>query len=201
MDISVAYWIGFLISFIAFICCIICSYLDLEIDFSLSGEKEFKIIKDNKTKKNTNLLTSIKNFKIEYWIVTLIYMLGLSSIYPYINFSSAFLFKTKFSKIPDKHLAETESDMYTGFCFIICAIIDPIIGLIQKKFGFRPYLLLTSVIFGLIAISLFYFNPLIGIVSLGLSSSILLTVTWTTIQLIVPKEDEVIKLILFFIIL
>ena len=173
----------------SFFACIVCAYLDLTIDES----EEFTIIKNNTDKVTTDPIQAIKNFRVEYWLCSIVYCLGISSIFPYINFSSEFLFKTKFSKIANKHLAETESDMFTGICFIICAMIDPFMGLIQKRFGLRPHLLFSSAFFGVIALCLFYVSPLIGIINLGLSNSILLTVYWTSIGLIVTKKDEVIK--------
>lgn len=194
------YWIGFSISVISFFSCCICAYIDIKFeqenpdpnDKNASNEKkEFKLIRNNIDKVTINPLEAIKEFKLEYWLCSIIYCLGMSSIYPYINFSSEFLFKTKFSKIIDKHLAEIESDMFTGVCFIICGFIDPFMGYVQKRFGMRPHLLLFSCLLGIVAISLFYISPLIGIINLGLSNSILLTVFWTTVGLTCTKKNEV----------
>jgi hypothetical protein len=185
--VSVTYWIGFYVSVISFISCIIVAYIDLSIE----NPKDFTFIKNNSANVTLNPIEAIKNFRTEFWLLCIIFSLGMSSVFPYINFSSEFLYKTKFAKITDKHLAETESDLFTGGCFIICAIIDPLMGIIQKKVGLRPYLLLLSVIFGFVAISLFFVSPTIGIINLGLSNSILLTVFWSTIGLVVKKSDEV----------
>lgn len=92
----------------------------------------------------------------------------------------------------DRNMAEKESAFFTGVCFIICAILDPIMGIIQKKMGLRPYLLLLSTIFGLSSIFLFFISPTIAIINLGLSNSILVTVFWITMGFVVNKSDEVI---------
>lgn len=158
---------------------------------TIEDPEEYSIIKDNSANVTMNPIQAIKNFKVEFWLLTIVYTLCISTVLPYINFSSEFLYKTKFARMVDRGLAERESALFTGLCFIMCAIFDPLMGLIQNKIGLRPYLLLLSSLFGISAIFLFFSNPMIGIINLGLSNSILLTVYWITVGIVVKKSEEV----------
>lgn len=166
----------------------IVAYYEITID----NPKEFKIIQDNTSQTTMNPISAIRNFKTEFWLLTIVYCSTYCTVLPYINFSSEFLFKTKFKSMVDRNLAEEESALFTGGCFIVCAILDPVLGLIQKKVGLRPYLLLFSTCLGISAIFLFFVQPMIGIINIGLSNSILSTVFWIAIGIVVDKKEEVI---------
>ena len=183
-----SYWVGFIIPVIWFISCIIVSYMDI----TMENPKEIIIIKDNSNIVTINPIKAIKNFRTEFWLLSIVFCLSISSVAPYINFSSEFLYKTKFAKMIDRHLAEKDSALFTGSCFIICAVLGPIMGIVQKKVGMRPYFLLLSTILALSSVILFYISPMIGIINLGISNSILMTVFWITMGFVVNKSEEVI---------
>ena len=185
-DISSSFWLGFALSVFSFIGCLICAYLELTIE----NPEKITYIQDHSATTTMNPIKALKNLKTEFWLLCIVFCSCISTVLPLINFSTEFLYKTKFAYMTDKKTAESEASFFTGCCFILCAILDPIMGMIQKKVGLRPYFLLLSTILGLLAIMLFNYYPMIGIISLGTSQSILYTVFWITMSFVVNKSDE-----------
>jgi len=73
--------------------------------------------------------------------------------------------------------------------FLISSILIPLIGIIVDKKGKRAKALILSAFVGIITYMMFiFFDPIIPLITLGLSYSIFCSVIWPSFSMVIQKD-------------
>lgn len=128
-------------------------------------------------------ITDVKDFKLPFWLVTLICVTYYVAIFPFISVGQDFFVK-RFD------MDGQEADRVSSIIYLISGIGSPIAGLLIDKLGFNIFWILLSEVATVVAHLLLGFsqvNPYIGVVILGLAYSGLASGLWPLVALIIPE--------------
>jgi len=119
-----------------------------------------------------------------YWYVSFLCLAFYSMVFPFVAFSSMFLQK-KFGLSPG------QAGFYGSFVYLATAIITPLFGLVLDRIGKRA----TVMLFGSLvivpchlALGLTNFSPLLSMIGLGVSFSLVASALWPSLPLLVEEK-------------
>jgi predicted MFS family arabinose efflux permease len=123
-------------------------------------------------------------YPTSYWYVSFLCLAFYSMIFPFVAFSSMFLQK-KFGLSPG------QAGFYGSFVYIATAVITPLFGLFLDRVGKRA----TIMLFGSLIIvpchlglGLTRFSPLLPMVGLGVSFSLVASALWPSLPLLIEEK-------------
>lgn len=126
----------------------------------------------------------IFKYPASFWYVSLLCLAFYSLVFPFVAFSSLFLQK-KFGLSPG------QAGFYGSFVYMATAIITPLFGLVLDKWGKRA----TVMLFGSLIIvpchlslGLTNFSPLLPMIGLGVSFSLVASALWPSLPLLVEEK-------------
>jgi MFS family permease len=130
------------------------------------------------------VVRDIFKYPASYWYVSLLCLAFYSLIFPFVAFSSLFLQK-KFGLSPG------QAGLYGSFVYITTAVITPLFGLVLDRVGKRA----TIMLFGSLvivpchlALGLTNFSPLLPMIGLGVSFSLVASALWPSIPLLIEEK-------------
>lgn len=126
----------------------------------------------------------IFKYPASYWYVSFLCLAFYSMIFPFVAFSSMFLQK-KFGLSPG------QAGFYGSFVYMATAIITPLFGLFLDRVGKRA----TIMLFGSLvivpchlALGLTKFSPLLPMIGLGVSFSLVASALWPSLPLLIEEK-------------
>ncbi|XP_063696106.1 major facilitator superfamily domain-containing protein 1-like isoform X1 [Culicoides brevitarsis] len=128
-------------------------------------------------------LSDIKTFKISFWMVTVICVAYYVAIFPFIALGKVF-FERKFGFEPE------DANTVNSIVYIISAFASPALGFVIDKTGRNVMWVFLSIITTIIGHGILAFtfvNPYVGMITVGLSYSMLASSLWPLVALIVPE--------------
>ena len=73
-------------------------------------------------------ITDVKNFRLNFWILSLICVMYYLTIFPFVSLAQVF-FKRKYN------LTDDSANMVNSCVYIVAAVISPLCGFLVDKFG------------------------------------------------------------------
>jgi predicted MFS family arabinose efflux permease len=130
------------------------------------------------------VLRDIFKYPASYWYVSFLCLAFYSLVFPFVAFSSMFLQK-KFGLSPG------QAGFYGSFVYMATAVITPLFGLALDRIGKRA----TIMLFGSLvivpchlALGLTNFSPLLPMIGLGVSFSLVASALWPSLPLLVEEK-------------
>ncbi|CAG9784352.1 unnamed protein product [Diatraea saccharalis] len=130
-------------------------------------------------------LTDIFHFKSTFWLVSVICVAYYLAIFPFIALGKLF-FERKFDFTPQ------DANNVNSMVYLLSAALSPFFGILIDKTGRNVMWVIISIVttIGAHAMLAFTFcNPYIGVVSLGISYSLLASGLWPLVALIVQENQ------------
>ncbi|KAF7274046.1 hypothetical protein GWI33_013266 [Rhynchophorus ferrugineus] len=130
-------------------------------------------------------ITDVKDFKLTFWLLTIICVTYYIAIFPFISIGQGF-FITRFN------MTDTEADRIISLIYLISGVGSPLTGILLDKTGLNVFWIFLSMIITIISHTLLGFtsvNPYIGVVMLGISYSGLASGLWPMVSLIIPEHQ------------
>lgn len=130
-------------------------------------------------------LKDATNFKLDFWMLTLICVSFYLTIFPFIALGSKF-FQTKWGYSPSK------ADAADSVVYVISAATSPFIGLLVDKVGRNLVFLLVASILVMAShmlMAVTYINLWILMIALGIGYSIMCSALWPLVALAVPQHQ------------
>ncbi|XP_077285994.1 lysosomal dipeptide transporter MFSD1-like isoform X2 [Arctopsyche grandis] len=162
---------------ISLICALILTWMDKRADKKLTENSEHI--------EEPVKLSVIKDFSGVFWLVTVICVAYYVAIFPFVALGKIF-FERKFDYDPQS------ANVVNSIVYILSAVASPILGFVIDKTGRNLYWVIISICTTIGAHSMLAFtfwSPYIGMVTLGLSYSLLASALWPLVSLIIPESQ------------
>ncbi|GBP60911.1 Major facilitator superfamily domain-containing protein 1 [Eumeta japonica] len=130
-------------------------------------------------------LRDILKFKSVFWLVTVICVAYYLAIFPFIALGKLF-FERKFDYVPQ------DANTVNSMVYLLSAILSPFCGILIDKTGRNITWVIVSIIATIgahLILAFTFFNPYIGVISLGFSYSLLAAGLWPIVALIVQENQ------------
>lgn len=181
-DPSMALWAGEGIVVFSFICSLVLIFIDKYID-NVNIHTNDETTEDDEEVD----LKSMFNFSYLLWLIILCCLIFYAGFIPFNNIASGYL-TNKFKNMPKKD-SENLAGSYIAIPFFISTFMVPLFGILIDKIGKRSYFIIASSLLGMLAfISLEVFDPLVGMILIGITYSLFASVLWPTISIITSKK-------------
>ncbi|KAM8710696.1 hypothetical protein ACLKA7_017336 [Drosophila subpalustris] len=128
-------------------------------------------------------LTDVFTFKPPFWMVSIICVAYYVAIFPFIALGQKF-FMDRF------HYTESQANTVDSLVYLIAAVSSPIFGFIIDKVGRNVtwvFSATTTTIGAHLLLTFTQLNPYVGMVTMGLSYSMLAASLWPLVALIIPE--------------
>lgn len=128
-------------------------------------------------------ITDVKDFKLTFWLVTLVCVTYYVAIFPFITVGQEF-FKDRFN------MNDENADRISSLIYLISGVGSPLTGLLIDKTGLNVFWILVSVVLTVIShvlLGFTYVNPFVGVSLLGIAYSGLASGLWPLVALIIPE--------------
>jgi predicted MFS family arabinose efflux permease len=175
-SIRMTLWVTVIVMFIGYAAFLWYLRLDKKREPGSGGEKG--------TSADKFVVRDIFKYPASYWYVSLLCLAFYSLIFPFVAFSSLFLQK-KFGLSPGR------AGLYGSFVYITTAVITPLFGLVLDRVGKRA----TIMLFGSLvivpchlALGLSNFSPLLPMIGLGISFSLVASALWPSLPLLIEEK-------------
>jgi len=170
-------WIGAGLMTVSLVACIVYSIMDKV------AEKHFTRVVD--PSQNELNFKAVLNFDIRFWAISFLCLTYYSGVTPFIGLCSNFL--------QDKYgFSKTEANHYSSVTILTPMILSPFLGKLLDVLGRRPYFIILGSFFILPAHLIGAFtdwNPLIFIIPIGLSFSLVPSALWPAVPLVVNEKE------------
>ncbi|XP_022124494.1 major facilitator superfamily domain-containing protein 1 [Pieris rapae] len=130
-------------------------------------------------------MLDILNFKTVYWLLSIICVAYYVAIFPFIALGKLF-FERKFDFNPQQ--ANTVNSMV----YFLSAALSPFFGILIDKTGRNVMWVILSIITTIgshFLLAFTFVNPYVGVMSLGISYSLLASGLWPLVAMIVPESQ------------
>ncbi|XP_015610355.1 major facilitator superfamily domain-containing protein 1 [Cephus cinctus] len=128
-------------------------------------------------------ITDVKDFKGVFWLVTIVCIAYYVAIFPFIALGKVF-FERKYEYEP------AAANTVNSLIYSISAIASPVLGYVVDRTGKNVSWVFISICITMLAHGLLaftYVNPYIGMITMGLSYSMLASSLWPLIALVIPE--------------
>jgi MFS family permease len=170
-------WVSSVIMFISFALFLIYAGIDKKSERTFEG-------RDRKENSDKFAIQDVFRFRPSYWFVSILSMTFYSAIFPFTAFSTVFL-QTKFG------FSAVKGGFYTSLVVIGSMLFTPLFGFLVDRFGKRATMMIIGSILLVPAHALLGFtslNPVVAMVMLGFSFSLVPAALWPTIPLIIEEK-------------
>jgi MFS family permease len=170
-------WVSSVIMFISFALFLIYAGIDKKTERTFEGQ-------DRKNNSDKFVIQDIFRFRPSYWFVSILSMTFYSAIFPFTAFSTVFL-QTKFG------FSAVRGGFYTSLIVIGSMVFTPLFGFLVDKFGKRATMMIIGSILlvpSYAFLGLTSLNPVVAMVMLGFSFSLVPAALWPTIPLIIEEK-------------
>jgi nitrate/nitrite transporter NarK len=172
-----ALWVTVIVALIGYAAFLVYLQLDKKREAGLrAGEK--------KGSADKLVFRDIFKYPASFWYVSFLCLAFYSMIFPFVAFSSMFLQK-KFGLSPG------QAGFYGSFVYMATAVITPLFGLFLDRVGKRA----TIMLFGSLvivpchlALGLTKFSPLLPMIGLGVSFSLVASALWPSLPLLIDEK-------------
>ncbi|XP_032529860.1 major facilitator superfamily domain-containing protein 1-like [Danaus plexippus] len=130
-------------------------------------------------------LIDIFNFKPVYWLVCVICVAYYLAIFPFIALGKMF-FERKFDFMPQ------DANTVNSMVYLLSAALSPFFGILIDKTGRNVTWVILSIVTTIgshFLLAFTFINPYVGVMSLGISYSLLASGLWPLIAMIVPENQ------------
>ncbi|KAM3964851.1 lysosomal dipeptide transporter MFSD1 [Aphomia sociella] len=130
-------------------------------------------------------LKDVLHFKSVFWLVSVICVAYYLAIFPFIALGKIF-FERKFDFLPQ------DANTVNSMVYLLSAALSPFFGILIDKTGRNVMWVIISIVTTIGAHFLLAFtfcNPYFGVISLGMSYSLLAAGLWPLVALIVPQNQ------------
>ncbi|XP_043262920.1 major facilitator superfamily domain-containing protein 1-like [Colletes gigas] len=128
-------------------------------------------------------LSDVKDFKLIFWLITLLCIAYYVAIFPFISLGKVF-FERKYAYEPKS------ANTVNSLVYLISAIASPMLGYVVDKTGKNVLWVFISVLTTMVAHALLaftYVNPYMCMTLMGIAYSMLASSLWPLIALITPE--------------
>lgn len=176
-------WIGAILCGVSFVSVIIYSILDKAAERALPDRKPV-------SSENPLQFKAVLKFDVRFWIIALLCMAYYSGVFPFVAICTKYL-KTV-------HNVPTENaGWYASVVTLSSMALSPVLGKLLDRVGRRPYFVVLGsiliipmhVVLALLPVGGNPYIPLIPIIVIGLSFSIVPSALWPCIPLIIKDEE------------
>ena len=172
-----ALWVPVIVMFIGYAAFLEYMRLDRKKEEGSGG-------REKKESADKIVFRDIFKYPASYWYVSFLCLAFYSMIFPFVAFSSLFLQK-KFGLSPG------QAGFYGSFVYMATAVITPLFGLVLDRVGKRA----TIMLFGSLvivpchlALGLTKFSPLLPMIGLGVSFSLVASALWPSLPLLIEEK-------------
>jgi len=172
-------WLGTLLCALSFIAVLVYTVMDK------SSEKYFPSRRTNPEENALNF-RSVLHFDPRFWLIAIVCMCYYGGIFPFVAVASDFLQQ-------QYHMTQTDAGYYASIVTLASMILSPILGKFLDIVARRPIFVVLgslAVIPSHIALAFQLPYPIIPIIVMGLSFSLVPSALWPSIPLI-TKDKEV----------
>ncbi|KAL0894850.1 hypothetical protein ABMA27_013365 [Loxostege sticticalis] len=130
-------------------------------------------------------LKDVLHFKSIFWMVSVICVAYYLAIFPFIALGKLF-FERKFDFIPQ------DANNVNSMVYFLSAALSPFFGILIDKTGRNVTWVIVSIVTTIGAhfmLAFTFFNPYIGVITLGISYSLLASGLWPLVAMIVPENQ------------
>ncbi|CAH4005242.1 unnamed protein product [Pieris brassicae] len=130
-------------------------------------------------------MRDILNFKTVYWLLSIICVAYYVAIFPFIALGKLF-FERKFDFNPQ------EANTVNSMVYFLSAALSPFFGILIDKTGRNVMWVILSIITTIgshFLLAFTFVNPYVGVMSLGVSYSLLASGLWPLVAMIVPESQ------------
>lgn len=127
--------------------------------------------------------SDVKDFPATFWLMSVICVAYYVAIFPFIGLGQVF-FERKFDFSP------SNANAVNSIVYVISAIVSPFFGLMVDRVGRNILCVFVAIVFtiGSHALLTFTFiNPYVGMITMGVSYSMLASALWPMVALVVPE--------------
>ncbi|XP_059060480.1 major facilitator superfamily domain-containing protein 1-like [Achroia grisella] len=175
---GVALFIAALTCLISLVCGLILGWMDYRAEKILGRQ-------DEQANEEPFHLKDVLHFKSVFWLVSVICVAYYLAIFPFIALGKLF-FERKFDFLPQD--ANTANSMV----YLLSAALSPFFGILIDKTGRNVMWVIISILTTIGAhfmLAFTFCNPYIGVISLGISYSLLASGLWPLVALIVAQNQ------------
>jgi len=130
-------------------------------------------------------LTDVKNFPLNFWILSLICVMCYLTVIPFVGLSQVY-FKRKY------HLDIADANIVNSCIYIVSAIFSPICGFLVDRTGRNIIWISLGTILTCIAhfiVAMTQISPWFCTILMGIGYSILASALWPMVSLIIPPNQ------------
>ncbi|XP_038222171.1 major facilitator superfamily domain-containing protein 1-like [Zerene cesonia] len=130
-------------------------------------------------------LLDVLNFKTVFWLVSVICVAYYLAIFPFIALGKLF-FERKFDFSPQ------DANTVNSMVYFLSAALSPFFGILIDKTGRNVTWVILSIITTIgshFLLAFTFVNPYVGVISLGVSYSLLASGLWPLVAMIVPETQ------------
>lgn len=142
-----------------------------------------RILKKSSQSGEVIRFSDVKDFPASFWLMAAICVAYYVAIFPFIGLGQVF-FERKFDFTP------SSANAVNSIVYVISAIVSPFFGLLVDKVGRNILMVFIAIVFtiGSHALLTFTFiNPYVGMITMGVSYSMLASALWPMVALVVPE--------------
>jgi len=174
-----ALWLGAVLCGVSFLAAVTYCIMDK------SAEKYLHRDSSDGTQEEFNF-KAVLHFDVRFWLISILCMTFYCGVIPFISISSDFL-KTRFG------LSPRTAGYYSSVIIFSAMVLSPLLGKISDTIGNRPLLISFGTFLilpaHLILATTTSVPPLIPIIAIGLSFSLVPSALWPSISMIVKKNE------------
>ncbi|CAB3250098.1 unnamed protein product [Arctia plantaginis] len=177
-QLGVTLFLASLTCFISLICGVILGWMDYRAEKILGRQ-------DESQSDEPVHLKDIRHFKPVFWLLSVICVSYYLAIFPFIALGKLF-FERKFDFLPQA------ANNVNSMIYLLSAALSPFFGILIDKTGRNMTWVIISIVTTIAAHSIMaftFFNPYIGVITLGISYSLLASGLWPLVALIVPENQ------------
>ncbi|VVD01759.1 unnamed protein product [Leptidea sinapis] len=130
-------------------------------------------------------LVDVLNFKPVFWLVSVICVAYYLAIFPFIALGKLF-FERKFDFNPQ------DANTVNSMVYLLSAALSPFFGILIDKTGRNVTWVILSIVTTIgshFLLAFTFVNPYVGVISLGISYSLLASGLWPLVAMIVPENQ------------
>ncbi|XP_069354272.1 lysosomal dipeptide transporter MFSD1-like [Maniola hyperantus] len=130
-------------------------------------------------------LKDILKFKSVFWLLAVICVAYYLAIFPFIALGKLF-FERKFDFMPQ------EANTVNSMVYLLSAALSPFFGILIDKTGRNVTWIILSIVATIgshFLLAFTFVNPYVGVISLGISYSLLAAGLWPLIAMVVPESQ------------
>lgn len=173
-----------IVLFIATTTCILSMICSLILG-CIDKRAERVLRRNENTPKEVIRFKNVKEFSLQFWLITIICVSYYIAIFVFISFGKEFFMK-RFG------LKSDAANKVNSMIYLISSVGSPVLGFAVDKIGKNLFWIILSIIAticGHYVLAFATWNPYIGMVVMGIAYSLLASSLWPLVSLIIPEHQ------------